>query len=313
MIQATHNNVDAARFGRVGVLYGGQSAEREISLMSGIAVMSAMQRQGLNVIAIDVGHDIQDQLNELQLDCAFIALHGPGGEDGTIQRLLDVMHIPYTGSGVNASSLAMNKKLTKELWQRIGLPTTEFAVLREDMDWLQVLSDLGGEVMVKPATEGSSLGMASANTAQQLREAWSKAADYDAVVIAEPLLPGKEYTVAILGNQALPSICIEAKAEFYDYKAKYRSGDTAYHCPSGLSDNREQELQQLSLDAFNSLGCSGWGRVDIMLDSSNQFQLLEVNTVPGLTNHSLVPRAAAQFGLSFDDLITRILTGCGYE
>ncbi len=307
---ASYKNGGSANFGRVGVLYGGQSAEREISLMSGSAVVSAMQRLGVNVVAIDVDSDIEDRLTESKLDCAFIALHGPGGEDGTIQRLLELMEIPYTGSGVSASALAMNKKLTKELWQRIGLPTTEFVVLKEGMDWLQVLSDLGGEVMVKPASEGSSLGMTSANTAQQLEQAWVKAADYDAVVIAEPLLRGKEYTVAILANQALPSICIEAKEEFYDYKAKYRSGDTAYHCPSGLSDSREQQLQQLGLDAFTSLGCSGWGRVDIMLDDFNQFQLLEVNTVPGLTIHSLVPMAAKQFGMDFDTLIMEILTGC---
>ena len=310
MIKVPHNDVDAARFGRVGVLHGGQSAEREISLMSGNAVLTALQRQGIDVIAIDVGGDIQYRLTELKLDCAFIALHGPGGEDGTIQRVLESMHIPYTGSGVNASALAMNKKLTKELWRRDGLPTTEFTVLEEGMNWSKVLSDLGDELMVKPASEGSSIGMASANNPQQLEQAWINAARYDALVIAEPLLRGDEYTVAILANQALPSVCIDAKESFYDYKAKYRSDDTAYHCPSGLSDSREQELRQLSLDAFNSLGCSGWGRVDIMLDDRDQFQLLEVNTVPGLTNRSLVPMAAAESGLDFDALVIQILMSC---
>jgi D-alanine-D-alanine ligase len=311
MIKATHNHIDMARFGRVGVLYGGQSAEREISLMSGNAVLSALQRQSVNAIAIDVGDDIQHQLAELQLDCAFIALHGPGGEDGTIQQLLESMHIPYTGSGVRASALAMNKKLTKQLWQKLGLPTTKFSDLKEGMDWLQVLSDLSGEVMVKPASEGSSIGMTSAHNPQQLEQAWLNAARYDAEVIAEPLLRGKEYTVAILADQALPSVGIEAKESFYDYKAKYRSGDTVYHCPSDLSVSRERELRQLSLDAFNSLGCSGWGRVDIMLDDRDQFQLLEVNTVPGLTNRSLVPMAAAEFGLDFDALVIQILKGFG--
>ena len=310
MIKTTQNNIDAARFGRVGVLYGGQSAEREISLISGNAVYAALQRQGVNAVAIDVGSDIQHQLTELQLDCTFIALHGPGGEDGTIQGLLDSMHIPYTGSGVGASALAMNKKTTKELWQRIGLPTTEFIVLQEGMNWLQVLSDLGGKAMVKPASEGSSIGMGSVHNARQLEQAWVNAARYDAIVIAEPLLQGREYTVAILAGQPLPSICIESRQQFYDYKAKYHSGDTIYYCPSGLSAKRERELQQLSLDAFNSVGCSGWGRVDIMLDDAEQFQLLEVNTVPGLTNHSLVPMAAAEFGLDFDALVIEILKGC---
>ena len=298
---------DVSKFGRIGLLYGGLSSEREISLMTGEAVLAALKNLNVDVIAIDVQENILQILPSYQLDRVFIALHGPGGEDGTLQGALEYLELPYTGSGVLASALAMDKLRCKQMWRGIGLPTTDFAVLDEKSDWAAVLDSLGGKVMVKPTCEGSSIGMRRVETAQQLQEAWRQAADLSNVVIAESLLEGEEYTVAILGDQALPSIRIEAKEVFYDYQAKYFSDETAYFCPSGLSVAREEELRDLSVAAFNSLGCRGWGRVDVMVDSAGSFQLLEVNTVPGMTSHSLVPMAASAAGLSFDELVLSIL------
>lgn len=299
--------LDVSKFGRIGLLYGGLSSEREISLMTGEAVLAALKNLNVDVIAIDVQENILQILPSYQLDRVFIALHGPGGEDGTLQGALEYLELPYTGSGVLASALAMDKLRCKQMWRGIGLPTTDFAVLDEKSDWAAVLDSLGGKVMVKPTCEGSSIGMSRVETAQQLQEAWRQAADLSNVVIAESLLEGEEYTVAILGDQALPSIRIEAKEVFYDYQAKYFSDETAYFCPSGLSVAREEELRDLSVAAFNSLGCRGWGRVDVMVDSAGSFQLLEVNTVPGMTSHSLVPMAASAAGLSFDELVLSIL------
>ena len=298
---------DVSKFGSIGLLYGGLSSEREISLMTGEAVLAALKNLNVDVIAIDVQENILQILPSYQLDRVFIALHGPGGEDGTLQGALEYLELPYTGSGVLASALAMDKLRCKQMWRGIGLPTTDFAVLDEKSDWAAVLDSLGGKVMVKPTCEGSSIGMSRVETAQQLQEAWRQAADLSNVVIAESLLEGEEYTVAILGDQALPSIRIEAKEVFYDYQAKYFSDETAYFCPSGLSVAREEELRDLSVAAFNSLGCRGWGRVDVMVDSAGSFQLLEVNTVPGMTSHSLVPMAASAAGLSFDELVLSIL------
>jgi len=299
--------LDVSKFGRIGLLYGGLSSEREISLMTGEAVLAALKNLNVDVIAIDVQENILQILPSYQLDRVFIALHGPGGEDGTLQGALEYLELPYTGSGVLASALAMDKLRCKQMWRGIGLPTTDFVVLDENSDWAAVLDSLGGKVMVKPTCEGSSIGMSRVENAQQLQEAWRHAADLSKVVIAEPLLEGEEYTVAILGDQALPSIRIEAKEVFYDYQAKYFSDETAYFCPSGLSVAREEELRDLSVAAFNSLGCRGWGRVDVMVDSAGSFQLLEVNTVPGMTSHSLVPMAASAAGLSFDELVLSIL------
>jgi D-alanine-D-alanine ligase len=299
--------LDVSKFGRIGLLYGGLSSEREISLMTGEAVLAALKNLNVDVIAVDVQENILQILPSYQLDRVFIALHGPGGEDGTLQGALEYLELPYTGSGVLASALAMDKLRCKQMWRGIGLPTTDFAVLDENSDWAVVLDSLGGKVMVKPTCEGSSIGMSRVETAQQLQEAWRQAADLSNVVIAEPLLEGEEYTVAILGDQALPSIRIEAKEVFYDYQAKYFSDETSYFCPSGLSVAREEELRDLSVAAFNSLGCRGWGRVDVMVDSAGSFQLLEVNTVPGMTSHSLVPMAASAAGLSFDELVLSIL------
>ena len=299
------------KFGRVGLLYGGTSSEREVSLMSGTAIHEALQSLGIDVVAIDAGENLLQELPSYQLDRVFIALHGVGGEDGTLQGALEYLDLPYTGSGVLASALAMDKLRCKQMWQGMGLPTTDFARLEADSDWAAILERLGGSVMVKPACEGSSIGMSRAATAEQLQQAWRDAAatdsDQQVAVIAEPLLPGPEYTVAILDGQLLPSIRIESNAEFYDYQAKYFSNETQYLCPSELSELREQELQELCLQAFDSVGCRGWGRVDVMVDGQGNFQLLEVNTVPGMTSHSLVPMAAKAAGLSFDQLIEKVL------
>lgn len=297
------------QFGRVGLLYGGTSSEREVSLMSGDAVHQALLNLAVDVVAIDAGENLLQTLPDYQLDRVFIALHGPGGEDGTLQGALEYLNLPYTGSGVLASALAMDKLRCKQMWQGMGLPTSDFALLDADSDWSAVLQRLGGNTMVKPAAEGSSIGMSRAQTPEQLQAAWLEASQYNTSVIAEPLLPGPEYTVAILDGQILPSIRIESNAEFYDYQAKYFSNQTQYLCPSELSETREQELQALCLQAFNSVGCRGWGRVDVMVDSAGQFQLLEVNTVPGMTSHSLVPMAAKAAGLSFDQLVEKILEG----
>ncbi len=294
-------------FGRVAVLYGGMSAERDISLISGKAVLQALQQRGVDAVGVDVGADIVRRLDSLRPDLAFIALHGPGGEDGTLQGALEFMGIPYTGSGVLASALAMDKMRTKWLWRGLGLPTAAFATLTAATDWEQTLAELGGSVMVKPAREGSSLGMARADTPAELEAAWREADRLGGGVIAEAWLAGEEYTVTILGEQALPVIKLETDRGFYDYEAKYLSDDTRYICPCGLTAEREEALQALSIEAFHSLGCSGWGRVDAMADSAGQLQLLEVNTIPGMTTHSLVPMAASAAGMDFGDLAMFIL------
>ena len=296
-----------SKFGRVGLLYGGTSSEREVSLMSGAAVHQALQNLGVDVVLIDAQNDLLQTLPNHKLDRVFIALHGPGGEDGTLQGALEYLGLPYTGSGVLASALAMDKLRCKQMWQGIGLATADFAVLDSQSDWTGIMQYLGGKAMVKPASEGSSIGMSRAETPEQLQLAWKQAAEFDMTVIAEPLLEGKEYTVAILGDQALPSIRIHTDEVFYDYQAKYFSDATQYQCPSDLSPERETEIRQLSMDAFNTVGCRGWGRVDLMVDSNNKFQLLEVNTSPGMTSHSLVPMAAKVAGLDFDQLVLAIL------
>ena len=296
-----------SKFGRVGLLYGGTSSEREVSLMSGAAVNQALENLGVDAVLIDAQSDLIQTLPSHNLDRVFIALHGPGGEDGTLQGALEYLGLPYTGSGVLASALAMDKLRCKQLWQGIGLATADFAVLHSQSDWNGIMQSLGGKAMVKPSCEGSSIGMSRAETPEQLQLAWKQAAEFDMTVIAEPLLEGAEYTVAILGDQALPSIRIHTDEVFYDYQAKYFSDATQYQCPSDLSPERETEIRQLSMDAFNTVGCRGWGRVDLMVDSNNKFQLLEVNTSPGMTSHSLVPMAAKAAGLDFDQLVLAIL------
>jgi D-alanine-D-alanine ligase len=299
--------VNAEQLGKVAVLFGGASAEREISLISGNAVLTALQQQGVDAHGIDVGPGIIRQLEDMAPDRVFIVLHGPGGEDGTLQGALEFLGLPYTGSGVMASALAMDKFRTKLLWKGLGLPTADFVLLTADTDPVETLARLGGTAMVKPAREGSSIGMAKATTPEELMTAFEVANRHGGGVIAEAWLSGSEYTVAILGGAALPAIKLETDRGFYDYEAKYLRDDTRYLCPCGLDRAKEAELQDLVVKAFDSLGCQGWGRVDVMMDQFGQFQLLEVNTVPGMTTHSLVPMAAKATGMAFEELVVNVL------
>lgn len=293
--------------GSVGVLLGGQSAEREISLQSGAAVTAALKEIGLDPIVIDVGVNAIADIQAAKLDRAFIALHGPGGEDGRIQAVLEYLQIPYTGSDVQSSALAMDKLRSKHLWRGMGLSTPDYATLNSDSNWEEVLQSLGGDVMVKPAHEGSSIGMSRVQSARELEAAYNAAAKYDGNVLVERVITGAEYTVAILAGKALPPIKLETNHRFYDFDAKYLADDTNYICPCDLVAEKDQELRQLALNAFNALGCRGWGRVDVMADSNGRFYLLEVNTVPGMTSHSLVPMAARAEGLSFEQLVALVL------
>ncbi|WP_373097368.1 D-alanine--D-alanine ligase [Zhongshania sp.] len=307
MGEITVTKVNQAIGGNLAVLLGGRSSEREISLKSGAAVVGAFERVGIAVDAIDVADHNWMQRISGKYRQVFIALHGPGGEDGTVQGALECMGISYTGSGVMASALAMDKFRCKLLWLGLGLSTPRFAELTASSNWQAIIDDLG-PVIVKPACEGSSIGMARAATAEELATAWSNAQAYGRV-FAEQWISGSEYTVAILNGKALPAIKLETDAAFYDFNAKYISDETRYLCPCGLSAAEEQELSELALAAFTSLGCAGWGRVDVMRDTAGRFYLLEVNTVPGMTDHSLVPMAAKQAGLDFDQLVLEILAG----
>jgi D-alanine-D-alanine ligase len=291
---------------KVAVLYGGTSSERDVSLMSGQAVFDALQALQVPAELVDTQDAGWTQRFPTEFAHAFIALHGPGGEDGTVQGLLETLGVSYTGSGVLASALAMDKWRTKQLWAGIGLPTPEFELLTPSSDFYGLISRWGGAV-VKPACEGSSIGMAIVSSAAELKAAYQNAAAYDPVVLVERRIRGPEYTVAVLGRSALPSIRLETDNVFYDYEAKYVSNETRYFCPSGLSAARETELAQLALDAFSSLGCRDWGRADVMEDEQGKFYLLEVNTSPGMTSHSLVPMAARAVGLDFNLLVAAIL------
>ncbi len=300
-------NARPAEFGKVAVLFGGTSAEREISLQSGKAVFDALKVQGFDVIAIDIREHPVPVLLGQEIQLAVIVLHGCGGEDGKIQALLELLKIPYTGSGVAASSLAMNKLKTKQVWLSLDLPTPEFVLLHDEADFAESLTTLGGECFVKPIHEGSSLGMSCAESPEALETAYAKAKKFDPQVIAERRIVGREFTVTILNGQALPSIEMVAKNEFYDYQAKYFSDETQYFCPSALSEEKESEIRTLALMAFKAVDGCGWGRVDFMQDEKGDFYLLEVNTVPGMTSHSLVPMAAKAAGLSFEELVCEIL------
>jgi D-alanine-D-alanine ligase len=295
-------------FGRVAVLMGGHSAERDVSLRSGQAVMASMARQGIDAVAIDVGADIVKRLVDEPIDLAFIALHGRGGEDGTIQGVLEWLGLPYTGSGVMASAIAMDKWRTKLLWQAVGLPTPPAVLLEQDADWQGVIQQLECNAIVKPAHEGSSIGMHRVANAEQLRTSFDDAARYDGLVLAERWVEGREFTVAVVNGQALPAIQLQTSHDFYDYDAKYQANDTRYLLPSGLADDEEQALRALCQRAYELVGCSGWGRVDVMQDKDGDFWLLEINTSPGMTDHSLVPMAAAAAGMSFDQLVVSLLT-----
>jgi len=296
----------AADFGRVAVLMGGTSAERTVSLNGGQAVLDALLRRGVQARGIDVGADVLQQLATGGFDRAFIMLHGRGGEDGVIQGALELLGIPYTGSGVAASALAMDKYRCKLLWRALGLPTPPFALLREPADLEQAVA-LGFPQIIKPVHEGSSIGMAKVMDEPALVEAWEQAAEYDQDVMAESWIDGEEYTAAVLGAEALPLIRLQTPHLFYDYDAKYQADSTEYHCPAGLSEEQEQALRRLVLQAFRVVGARGWGRVDLFLDRRGNPFLIELNTVPGMTDHSLVPMAARQQGMDFDQLVWRIL------
>jgi len=294
-------------FGKVAVFLGGKSAEREVSLKSGGMVLNALRSRGVDALPFDPAERGLDALIGERFERAFIALHGRFGEDGTVQGVLEWLGIPYTGSGVLASALAMDKLRAKLLWHAEGLPTPPYAVLTKDSDLRTVARKLGVPLMVKPASEGSSIGMSKVGSAAGLDEAYALAANYDQVVIAEKFIDGTELTAGILGDQVLPLIKIETPRDFYDYQAKYIASDTRYIVPCGLPAARERDLQALCLKAFRALGCRGWGRVDLMLNRQGRPFVLEVNTVPGMTDHSLVPKAARAVGMSYEDLCLRIL------
>ena len=298
---------DMSRLGKVAVLYGGIAAEREVSLVSGKAVLEGLLRSGVDAVGVDItGPESLGELIEGNFDRAFIVLHGRGGEDGQMQGALQTLGLPYTGSGVMGSAIAMDKYRTKLLWLGAGLPTPGFCLLRTEND-LESAKELGFPLMVKPAHEGSSIGMSKVNSAAELKSAWTEASRYDGEVLAEQWVTGSEYTATIIADQAMPLIRLETPRDFYDYNAKYEADDTGYHIPSGLDAEREHEAQQLALEAFRTVGAKGWGRVDLMMDESGRFWLIEVNTVPGMTSHSLVPMASAADGIEFDELVIRIL------
>lgn len=298
---------DARKFGKVAVLLGGDSAEREISLMTGNAVLAALIERGVDAHPVDSAKDLIGQLQKGGFSRAWIALHGPGGEDGTIQGLLEFFGIPYTGSGVMGSAIAMDKLRTKQLFAGAGLATPAFEILTGQDDFDPVVDSLGLPLMIKPATEGSSIGLTRVDRAQELAQAFQNASTYASAVLAEQWITGSEYTAAILDGEVLPLIRIGAANGFYDYQAKYFSDETQYICPCGLHADQEREFAALCLSAFNVVGASGWGRVDFMVDESGRALLLEVNTVPGMTSHSLVPMAAEEAGIDFGELVWRIL------
>lgn len=310
MITTSNNptHITSAAFGKVAVLMGGWSSEREVSLKSGAAVLEALRRRSVNAQGIDVQRDtILPVLLQGKFDRIFIVLHGKGGEDGVMQAVLEMAGLPYTGSGVLASALAMDKLRTKQLLQGVGLPTPNYQILDEAFDADYVAATLGLPIMVKPALEGSSIGMTKVESVTQLPDAYAAAARFKGDVIAEQWIQGKEYTVAILGGEALPVIRLETTHAFYDYNAKYIANDTRYLCPCGLSQEEEAQLQRLALAAFHALNASGWGRVDILCDQAKRPYIIELNTVPGMTDHSLVPMAARAAGIDFDELVYRIL------
>lgn len=299
---------EVKQLGKVAVLMGGDSAERAISLKSGMQVFDALAAAGVSVTAVDVesvGVALGKQLEPF--DRVFIALHGRGGEDGTLQGFLETIGMPYTGSGVMGSAIAMDKVRSKQLWLGANIPTAGFKVIRSEQDLAIVENTMAMPLMIKPSREGSSIGMSKVHDGQSLREAYKVAGDLDDEILAECWIQGPEYTVGILGGEALPIIRLETPRDFYDYEAKYFLDSTQYHCPCGLSADREEEIKRLSLEAFRVLGCSGWGRVDLMMDEADKIYFLEANTVPGMTDHSLVPMAAKAGGYDFQQLVVKIL------
>lgn len=294
-------------FGRVAVLFGGDSSEREISLLTGNAVLEALRRRRVDAHGFDPRDVPLEELRTRGFARVWIALHGPGGEDGTLQGALEYLGVPYTGSGVTGSAIGMDKLRTKRLALSCGVPTADFVVLRGPADFALALERLKLPLIVKPATQGSSVGMSKVERAEDLPAAYAAAARLETAVFAEPWITGAEYTVALLQGEALPSIRIETPRTFYDYEAKYFRDDTRYFCPSGLSQPAESHLASLAVAAFDAVGASGWGRADFMMDGAGKPLLLEVNTVPGMTSHSLVPMAARARGIDFDELAWRVL------
>ena len=294
-------------FGKVAVLMGGRSSEREISQLSGNAVLAALRRRGVDAHAFDPAERPLEDLKREGYTRAFIALHGRYGEDGTVQGALEFLGIPYTGSGVMASALAMDKWRTKLLWQAVGIATPRYELLTADSDADAVVKRLGLPLIVKPVCEGSTIGLTKVTAATQVAEAYRTAAKFDRRVLAEEFIAGQELTVSILDERALPIVRIEPAVELYDYQAKYFSDDTKYFCPSGLPEDTERALQAEALEAYRVVGCEGWGRVDLILSTTGRAYFLEVNTSPGMTGHSLVPMAAKQAGIDFAELAVRIL------
>jgi len=295
------------QFGKVAVMMGGSSAEREVSLMSGAGVLAALLSKGVDAHAFDPAEKPLANLKSEGFDRVFIALHGPFGEDGTLQGALETLGIPYTGCSVMASAIGMDKWRTKLLWQGAGLPIPAFEMLDDASDFAAVEAKLGLPLFVKPATEGSSIGVTKVKQPGELRAAYEEAKKYDPLVIAEQFVGGGEYTCAVIDEAALPTIKIEPATEFYDYQAKYFRDDTVYHCPSGLSEAAEMRMRELALTGFRVLGGRGWGRVDFLVGEDGTPYLLEINTSPGMTSHSLVPMAARAEGLSYEDLCVKIL------
>ena len=298
---------NASKFGKVAVLFGGKSAEREVSLDSGNAVLEALLRSGVQAEAFDPKHrSVTDLVN---YDRAFIVLHGRGGEDGQIQGTLEWLNVPYTGTGVQGSAIGMDKIKTKQIWQGTDLPTAPYRIISKDSNIDEIVDSLGLPVIIKPVHEGSSIGMSKVEKKEDFAQAIAKATEHDAIVMAEKWITGCEYTIVVLNGEALPVIRLEPPKDvaFYDYDAKYQRNDVQYGIPSGLSESDEKQLQQLTLRAFQAVGASGWGRVDAMQDQQGNFWLLEINTVPGMTSHSLVPKAAKAVGVGFDELCVAIL------
>lgn len=300
--------VDVAQLGKVAVLVGGISAERSVSLISGAAVLKGLLAKGVDAYAVDAHPDNIGTLKERGFDRVFIVLHGRWGEDGVVQGALQSIGLPYTGSGVLGCALAMDKVRSKQVWQSLGLPTAKYRVLKREADLDGLVEELGLPIFLKPAREGSSVGIGKVNHASELLSAYQETALVGDDVLAEQFIAGAELTVSILRDKALPIIRMSTDNEFYDYEAKYESDDTQYFCPAGLSDELEQEIRTLAEKAFAALDCAVWGRVDVMLNTQGKPLLLEVNTVPGMTSHSLVPMSAAQTGISFDDLVVDILS-----
>jgi len=315
-VQKDLSQINVAALGKVGVLLGGKSGERDISLMSGKGVLDALISKGVNAHAFDPGQQAITELAAQKFDRVFIALHGRYGEDGTMQGLLEQMNLPYTGSGVLASALAIDKQATKRLWSSFDLATPQFAMLSAQSDWKKIIQDLGLPIIVKPAREGSSLGLSKVTKAEDLPAAYALAAKLDRDVMAEQCIIGEELTCPIVGDgenaRALPVIRIVAPDSNYDYHNKYFSDDTKYLCPTGLDLALEARVQELALSAYRALGCKGWGRADVMIDrETNQPYLLEMNTAPGMTGHSLVPMAAKAAGVEYADLVLWLLSKAG--